>query len=449
MVGTDYLAPQLIDAVARWFLILLVCLALDLTVLAREGFVRTRTGRVLEGRIRFERDVVVVVDSERDFLERVPLTNIWSVNFEVTSAHTLPFGSSSTGGRGSWSNMDVGSVIEAGCADFRPEGIRIRTSGTNLFGSSDSFHFVYRRAAGDSHLVCRVADIENSHPLTQVGLIIREGLSAEARQVSFMLTARRGAMLGRRQGFGTDPEIVANRPMRAPQWLKLSRFGDVFTGYYSRDGRRWFLMGRTRVEMSEDVFVGAGAVGFREGVLASARVERLQESKISENGFVPEMRLTGGSIEISRIESMDDSLIQLGGGGGALNTKAVASIRFRPVPQRLGKMIASGRTGIVLASGEFVAGDIRGIKSGHVILSSVPLGLRNYDIETEVMAVILRKPGVSAQAPCRLTTVEGSVWLASSMKIDGDWVLLKDNFGIWRVPLYRVVELEWRGKASA
>jgi hypothetical protein len=306
---------------------------------------------------------------------------------------------------------------------------------------------VFKSVQGDSHLVCRVMEIENSHPLTQVGLTIRENLGAGARQVSLMATAGRGAFLVRREVAGSDVEVVGQRPAKIPQWLKLSRYGDAFAAHCSRDGRRWLLVGKTDVPMAEDVEIGVAAVGIREGVLAWTRVDHVSEGKSFEYGFLPEVRLIGGSVEVGPLESMDDTLIQFTG-GTPIPTKAVANIRFRAISQRMAKAIAVGRTGVILSTGEFVAGDVRGVRNGHVALSSVPLGLLHYDVAAEVAAVILRKPVAAERSSCRLTTAEGSVWLASAMTIEGDWVVLKDAFGIRRVPLYKVIELEWRQKAS-
>jgi hypothetical protein len=263
-----------------------------------------------------------------------------------------------------------------------------------------------------------------------------------------MGSARRGALFGCRHEADANVELVAQRSVRTPHWLKLSRHGDVFTGHYSRDGRRWTLMGRTHLVMPDEVLVGIGAVSIREGVLTRSRIDHVQEGKSLGNGFVPEVRLVGGSMEVGPLESMDDSLIRFGAGGTPVATKTAANIRFRPISQRMAKVVASGRTGIVLSSGEFVAGEIRGIRNGYVTLSSVPLGLIHYDVGTEVAVVVLRKSGAMDRSSCRLTTAEGSVWMAASMTIEGEWVILKDTFGIRRVPLYKVVELEWREKAT-
>ena len=404
---------------------------------------------IYEGHIRFEQASVVVVNLARDLLESIPLTNVFSVNLAAETVRppsaALPEGPLPE----PWKDLDVGSVAEAGQADFRSGGFRILSAGTNLFGSSDSFHFVFKPVQGDSHLICRVVEVEDSHPLTQAGLTIRESLSAGARQVSLMATARRGALFGRRAEADANVELLTQRAMRPPQWLKLSRHGHVFTSHCSRDGRRWTFMGRTHLVMPDEVLVGIGSVSIREGVLTRSRVDQVQEGKSPANGFVPEVRLVGGSMEVGSVESMDDSFIQFGAGGTPVATKTVANIRFRSISQRMARTVASGRTGVVLTHGEFVSGDVRALRNGYVTLSSVPLGLIHFDVGTEVAAVILRKPGLVERPLCRLTTSEGSVWMAATMTIEGEWVILKDTFGVRRVPLYKVVELEWREKAAA
>jgi hypothetical protein len=186
-------------------------------------------------------------------------------------------------------------------------------------------------------------------------------------------------------------------------------------------------------------------VGIREGVPAHAVVERLREAPSLGGSGAPRIRLTGGSVQQGEIVAMDDTVIRLGFADGApVPVRAVANIQYRAVPQRLARRLTSGEPGVLLASGAFVAGDIHGLRHGQVTVSSIPLGLLTYDAGAELMAVIFRKQGSVVRAPCRLSTVTGSTWLASGMAVEGNWVVLRDpSYGVRRIPTHEVIEMEW------
>src|SRR4029450_4979884 len=52
---------------------------------------------------------------------------------------------------------------------------------------------------------------------------------------------------------------VASLTLAAPQWLRLVRFGDTFTAYYSADGASWTTLGSATVTMSTRLRVGLAA----------------------------------------------------------------------------------------------------------------------------------------------------------------------------------------------
>ena len=247
--------------------------------------------------------------------------------------------------------------------------------------------------------------------------------------------------------------ITETVSLRAPQWLKLTRVDNLFSAFYSRDGRHWKILGRATVVMPEEVAVGVGVSGAARGghAVSGAQVDFVRDGRsLGNDWFTPQVRLAGGSMQMGDLLEMDDAQVRFGAYSAApVPTRSVINIRFRPVTARVARRLNDGRTGVYLPSGEFVAGEIRGIRSGQVVLSSVPLGLLRFDIGAEVMAIAMRKPGPVERRPCRLKAADGSVWHATTMEVSGDRVILRDaSFGIRRVPIHEVIELWWGGAAG-
>jgi hypothetical protein len=144
---------------------------------------------------------------------------------------------------------------------------------------------------------------------------------------------------------------------------------------------------------------------------------------------------------------MDGTTIRLQDENGArsIPVHAVVSLRFQFVPERFSALIASGRPGVLLSTGQFLDGDCRGIKRGQVTISSVLMGLREFDIHHEVIAVTLRRAAPAGDRKYVAHTDDGSVWFASAVEMDGQILVLREtSLGLWRVPLHTLVELRRR-----
>src|SRR6185369_12421237 len=109
-----------------------------------------------------------------------------------------------------------------------------------------------------------------------------------------------------------------------------------------------------------------------------------------------------------------------------ISLHSVAHLRFQPVPSRLAPHLSSGRQGILLTSGEFIEGGCRGLEEGVVTISSVPLGLLRYDVNNEVIAVVLTKRAPWVRQRFEVTTASGARWLALDLALDREWVTIRE-----------------------
>ncbi len=123
---------------------------------------------------------------------------------------------------------------------------------------NDSFYFVRQPLAGDGSVTVRVTaltervlapDAGSSNvtvpgvvPWAKAGLIIKENLTQGSAYAAIVVTAGHGVRLqwnytGDTAGI-SGPVGPAN-----PRWLRLTRSGDVITGYDSADGTHWTQVG--------------------------------------------------------------------------------------------------------------------------------------------------------------------------------------------------------------
>ena len=107
----------------------------------------------------------------------------------VTAAATLP---------SPWLTRDIGSPSLAGDGSYASSTFTLKGTGTDIGGTSDQFRFVYQPLAGDGQIVARVSSMTNTHAWAKAGVMIREGLAANARHFSLFVTPTSG-LAGRRR----------------------------------------------------------------------------------------------------------------------------------------------------------------------------------------------------------------------------------------------------------
>lgn len=433
------------DRLPRLFALLAALLLAVSPAEARRGYARTRDGTVLEGHLRFESNAVVILNAARDLRVRLPLAQLDVVGFDAEPDSPLPEGPRRPGPLPpAWDSLDVGSAAHPGGADALGGLMRVRSSGTNVLGDGDSFHFAYKAVSGETEMVARLVRVQCADPWAAAGLMLRESLAADARHVFLALSGARGGRLATRERAREDTRVQLFPAAWPPCWLRLRREEDVITAWLSRDGRSWSVAGRFTVDWPSEVLAGLAVAGGRAGLPSQAFFEQVEEAPSVRNRFfVPQVEMVSGSTQSGYLAELDETSLRFAGlGRPPVSTPRVALIRFQSVPSRLAPRLAAGRPGVLLAGGEFVEGDCRRIERGRVTVQSVPLGVRRYDVNREVLAVQLARRTLLAPRTYEVRTLDGSTWLAQDLVFDASGVLLREpQLGPRRLAWHEIVEL--------
>lgn len=419
------------------------------TALAGEGVVETWDGKSYEGRVRLDPNLVIVANLKKDLLVEIAAGKVAEVTFGSEILPEAP-GELEEGGNAlpsPWQSDDIGSLNLPGSADCLSGIFRIKNSGTNILGESDSFHFVYKPVKGNSEMVARIIGLDGKSPWAKAGLMMRENLNADARNVWLGVTAGGGGLFQWRGSYRGDTTAVQASEMFVPYWLRLRRDGDSFSAYVSRSGRRWRKVETVKLALPEEIFVGLASSGNNDSVLNRAMIDNVREAPVlASSSFVTQIALQSGSVLAGRVQSADNTAIRFAGPlpKTPVPASAVAHILFQWLPFRFGPRIKAGRPGLILSTGEFVEGEFKGIENGRVTISSVLFGLRSYDIFNESMAVILRAP-LNPKADCDIITRDGSLWRGTDLRVGRNEVLIEESsLGKKHLPVYELKEIRRR-----
>lgn len=129
--------------------------------------------------------------------------------------------------------------------------------GNDIGGTSDMHGFVYKKLTGDGTITVRLTSTDES--FYKVGILMRGTLAGNSQRVGMTLgeTGCRMLRMCTRSADGSNTSwINGTNYGRAPFWMRISRKGNVFTTFISRDNDTWHQIGRSAVAMPQTYYVG-------------------------------------------------------------------------------------------------------------------------------------------------------------------------------------------------
>jgi ABC-2 family transporter protein len=118
---------------------------------------------------------------------------------------------------------------------------------------ADELHFVHQPLSGDGSIVARVVSQKDSHEWAKAGVMVKDRLEVGAPYAALLVTPDHGVRL--QWDFGDD--VAGSEGGATPRWLRLTRSGDVVTGYESSDATNWEEVGEVDLDdLASTVEVG-------------------------------------------------------------------------------------------------------------------------------------------------------------------------------------------------
>jgi regulation of enolase protein 1 (concanavalin A-like superfamily) len=187
---------------------------------------------------------------------------------------------------------DIGSPAIAGSTTYASGLYTINAGGTDIWGASDQFHYVYQPISGDADIVARVAGLGAAHSWSKAGVMVRESLNANSRHAFALVSAANGYVFQRRIDTGGLSTTTSGGSGAAPGWLRLVRTGHKFEAYRSSDGTTWTLMGSDTVAMADQVYIGLAVTSHNATLGTTAKVDNLKITSSSSTNQPPSVSLT-------------------------------------------------------------------------------------------------------------------------------------------------------------
>jgi regulation of enolase protein 1 (concanavalin A-like superfamily) len=206
-------------------------------------------------------------------------------------------------------SADVGNTAIPGASVFdRAAGTyAITGSGENMWGTTDGFHYVWKRCAGDLVMECSVEWVGSGrNPHRKAGWMVRESLDPDAVYADAVVHGDGLTSFQYRKTKG-GPTSEIQSPVRAPAKLRLERNGEIFTFSVSRKNGSFQPVGSLTVQVRDSVLAGLAVCSHDNSVSETAIFSnvRLEEKP----AMAPEKRTVESTLEICDIQTLERRIV--------------------------------------------------------------------------------------------------------------------------------------------
>jgi hypothetical protein len=175
-----------------------------------------------------------------------------------------------------WAGLDIGSVGAAGSTSQSGDTITVTGSGSDIYGTADAFQFAPQLITGDCDLRALVSSVGDTDPWAKAGVMIRETLDPGAKNITMVMSYGNGAEIQYRSASAGATAYSTLGGKTAPYWVRLTRTGNVLSGYISPDGTTWTQVGGSQtITMNPNVYAGLAVTSHNNGVLCTATFNKV------------------------------------------------------------------------------------------------------------------------------------------------------------------------------
>lgn len=176
---------------------------------------------------------------------------------------------------------DIGAVGVSGNYSVSSGVYTIQGGGAELGGTADACYFVGQSLAGDGSITARINSIVRTDYAAKAAVMMRvDGpdtytpgavnacvIIPNLSHIDFNYRATSG---------GATTSVRTSYTSYHPvQWARLTRVGNLFTGYFSPDGVNWTLIGSQTIAMPATLKVGLGVCSHNVTTLTTAVIDNL------------------------------------------------------------------------------------------------------------------------------------------------------------------------------
>jgi outer membrane protein assembly factor BamB len=148
-----------------------------------------------------------------------------------------------------WTCGDIGNPTPAGGQTVSNGTWVLSGGGTDIWDTSDQFHYVWQSVPADAMLSARVQTQTFTDQWAKAGVMLRQSADPASAYYAFEVTPSNGLVVQYRATTGASALMAANPWAGVPAYLAVGRSGNTFTAYSSNDGQAWVAVDGSTVTL--------------------------------------------------------------------------------------------------------------------------------------------------------------------------------------------------------
>ena len=218
---------------------------------------------------------------------------------------------------------DIGNVGFETLAAKDGNSYLISASGKDIWGNSDAFGFIHENVEDGTELSAKIESIENTNAWAKAGVMIRESLNANSKHAMVVVTPSKGVSFQRRVSTGGSSSDTTLSGIKAPEWAKIRRDGNLFTGYFSSDNQVWYPMNSITIDMASKAKAGLAVTSHDNSKEAEALISNFSIKKTNEESSLVRFILRDAVTKQDIREIFHNETINLAKDGTKFNIRAI------------------------------------------------------------------------------------------------------------------------------
>jgi hypothetical protein len=175
-----------------------------------------------------------------------------------------------------WVSGEIGTGQLTGSA-FYNAGVFIQAGAGALGTTSDKLRFTYQALSGDGEIIANVRKLQNTGTSSRVGVMIRDSLAANSRQVFIGLSGTGAYCWVQRTSTGGKNTTTSEGSGSVPNtWLRLVRKGSGISVYTSTNGSKWTAVERTKVTLAKNCYIGLAVASGSSTALNTSQFDKVK-----------------------------------------------------------------------------------------------------------------------------------------------------------------------------
>ena len=209
-------------------------------------------------------------------------------------------------------SIDIGATPSGSTTVVAPgTDFNVTAGGPGVAANADGFRYIYQTQTGNFDVKVQVTSITVAGNYSTAGILARSALTTTSPDVYMSASPVNYRFKERSTDAGVNNIVVGPATSFPNAWVRLSRVGNLFTGYYSTDGVNWTVLSSITLALPTTLDLGLAVASNVTTMTTTAQLRNYGNTVVAAPPAAPtNLAATGltNAIELTWTASTDSTL---------------------------------------------------------------------------------------------------------------------------------------------